>query len=410
MTVNWAERQRDTNRLVRALAGNVFSLPEVTPRQLYGLSKLTWITNSYEGENSAYIRSTKIPALGDVLGINITGMDLGSVANKVRELTGIVGIESLILKHTGFTNFYKAYRNSVIGWAEDNFQELLPMYRSAYESETRIERRALAEKIMILEQIPIGNNGEKSMRTENFLSPAFFALDQDIKFPLINGNKNVKALLRKLNVLNSSLVEQFDAVYRLFGQEGIVDAADVDSLGEDLPEFIGGSSGSPRMRIPSVAENPSDDELPFKDENDVTSVKLGGTILQRREHNRLTNRLIRYVNGRFDLREGRNEECMFDVLVKRFDGENDLMIEVKSSLDQGQLRMAVGQLFDYWFKLKGDEYEEYLAVLLPSKPNDEQVAFLEWIGIGVIWFEDNVLLAGADWLDVSTWGDDGNSS
>lgn len=403
MVSTWTERERDTNRLARALAEYVFAQARVSPKQLYGLSKLAWITNSYDGENPAYIRSTKIPALGDVLGVDFTGATLESVADEIEQITSQGVIGQLVMKHSGFTNFYKAYRNSVVSWVEDNFQKLLPMYRSSFQAQRRTERRALVEQIMTLDPIPIGNDGDKSMRPEFFLTPAFFVLDSDIKFPLINGNKNVRALLRKLNVSGATLVEQFDALYNLYGQGGIVDAADVDSLGEDLPEFIGSDTQTASMGIPRTTQNLQDDELPFKDESDVTSVKQSGTVRHRRIHNQLTNRLLQCLEGRFLLREGRSDECMFDVMVKEFDGENDLLIEVKSSLDQGQLRMAVGQLYDYWFRLKGTEADDYLAILLPEEPNMEQKALLEWLDIGVLWFDvDGKLVSGSDWLDVST--------
>lgn len=408
MVSTWTERERDTNRLARALAKYVFAQASVSPKQLYGLSKLAWITNSYEGENPAYIRSTKIPAIGDVLGVDFTDATLESVAAEVEQITSTSegSVSQLIMKHSGFTNFYKAYRNSVAFWVEDNFQKLLPMYRSAFQAQSRSERRALVEQIMTLDPIPIGNDGEKSMRPEFFLTPAFFVLDSDIKFPLINGNKNVRALLKKLNVSSASLVEQFDALYNLYGQGGIVDAADVDSLGEDLPEFIGSDTETATMGIPRTTQNLQDDELPFKDESDVTSVKQSGTVRHRRIHNQLTNRLLQCLEGRFLLREGRSDECMFDVMVKEFDGESDLLIEVKSSLDQGQLRMAVGQLYDYWFRLKGVEVDEYLAILLPEEPNTEQKALLEWLDIGVLWFDgEGELASGSDWLDVTNWNE-----
>ena len=60
MSANWAERERDTNRLVRAIAKYFFENDQVAPEKLYALGKLTWITRSYEGDNPAYIASTKL--------------------------------------------------------------------------------------------------------------------------------------------------------------------------------------------------------------------------------------------------------------------------------------------------------------------------------------------------------------
>ncbi len=52
MSVDWAERQRHTNKLVMELARHLFSQHNITAKQLYGLSKLAWITNSFDGETA----------------------------------------------------------------------------------------------------------------------------------------------------------------------------------------------------------------------------------------------------------------------------------------------------------------------------------------------------------------------
>lgn len=69
---------------------------------------------------------------------------------------------------------------------------------------------------------------------------------------------------------------------------------------------------------------------------------------------------------------------MFDVLVQKYNKKHDLIIEVKSSLEKPNIRMAVGQLLDYWYRLKGDE-EPHIAILLPGEPDSECVKFLEWM-------------------------------
>jgi hypothetical protein len=66
MSEKAANRQRRTNQLVRAAAGYLFKQKTISPDQLYGLCKLTWITDSYEGPNAAYVNSTKKPALGEI--------------------------------------------------------------------------------------------------------------------------------------------------------------------------------------------------------------------------------------------------------------------------------------------------------------------------------------------------------
>ncbi|MGL6001590.1 MAG: hypothetical protein ACRCZ4_05740, partial [Plesiomonas sp.] len=177
MSVDWANRQRHTNQLARKLAGYLFSQRNVTANQLYGLSKLAWITNSYEGESAAYIVSTKIPALGNVLATDFFDVPLADVANIVSSTVGDSSLHTLITGHTGFTNFYKAYRNSVLEWIEDNIDILLPLYKSAYSLKDDAGRLKIVKAIAELPGVPKANHPEQLMRPEYFLTPAFFILD-----------------------------------------------------------------------------------------------------------------------------------------------------------------------------------------------------------------------------------------
>ncbi|GBE18809.1 hypothetical protein BMS3Abin16_01415 [archaeon BMS3Abin16] len=364
MSEEWAERQRHTNRLARHLAGHLFAQRKVTARQLYGLSKLAWITNSYEGEAAAYISSTKMPALGDVLGKDFSNYSLDQVAEMIAEELGDDSLIELIKGHSGFTNFYKAYRNSVFSWIEDNHSTLLPLYKSAFNSKSEKERLKIVETITKLPDIPKANHPDKLMRSEYFLTPAFFMLDPNVCFPLINGNKGVQSLLKKLNVADSGLTSQYQAMVKLYGTGGIKDAADLDQVGKDLPDFLTTTATKKLLEKKSTTTN---GDLPLKDEADIEAIRKAGTVPQRRLHNQLTNKLNKSLT-KFTLLEGKNHSCMFDVLIKQYDNDGkDLLIEVKSSIESPQIRMAVGQLFDYWFTLNGDE-EPKLAVLLPERP------------------------------------------
>ena len=399
MSVDWAERQRHTNRLVRTLANHLFSRKTLTARQLYGLSKLAWITNSYEGDAAAYIISTKIPALSDVTGTDYSNNSLKQVAQKISKQYGDATMHNLIVGHSGFTNFYKAYRNSVLLWIEENISKLIPLYKSAYTVSGEEERLRIVKAIAGLPGIPKANHPEQLMKPEYFLTPAFFMLDPEIRFPLINGNEWVQKLLNALQVRDSGLVSQYRAMVDLYGQGGIVDAADLDQVGRDLPDFLSTKKGKATKKLLEPKSTETDGELPLKDEADVEAIKKSGSITLRRIHNQLTNKL-RGSLTKFTLLEGRSDSCMFDVLVKNYDGnDNDLLIEVKSSIESPHVRMAIGQLFDYWFNLKGNE-EPYLAVLLPERPTKEIETCLEWLDIGLMWFEKERLCTINKWLEL----------
>jgi hypothetical protein len=60
--------------------------------------------------------------------------------------------------------------------------------------------------------------------------------------------------------------------------------------------------------------------------------------------------------------------------------------------------MAIGQLYDYWFTINGD-VEPHLAILIPSKPDEDIIKLLEWLGIGILWFSEEKLEACCDRLD-----------
>jgi len=91
---------------------------------------------------------------------------------------------------------------------------------------------------------------------------------------------------------------------------------------------------------------------------------------------------------------------MFDVLVKSYDKKSgkDLIVEVKSSTDIGDIRMAVGQLYSYSYFLKS-KMEPDLSVLLPEKPTADIVAWLGSRNIGLLWLDQENLYTSSKWLE-----------
>lgn len=61
------------------------------------------------------------------------------------------------------------------------------------------------------------------------------------------------------------------------------------------------------------------------------------------------------------------------------------LIEAKSSIGREYIRMAVGQLFDYAFLGKKELVTPNMAILLPKKPEQDIVDWLEGLKISVIW-------------------------
>ncbi len=396
MSEDWANRQRHTNRLARKIAHYIFQLDDVTPKQLHGLSKLSWITNSYQGDNASYIASTKIPALESIFGRDYKSQSIAEVADDISTIIDDSSIASMVRQHTGFTNFYKAYRNSSLHWVESNFSKLLPMYKAAYFANNPNDRVKLTRSISKIPGIPKANKPEQLMNPAFLLTPTFFMLDKKIRYPIITGNKSVKNLLKMLKVEGSDILSQYSAMIKLYDKGGIADAADLDQLGNDLPEFLQTTAKKSKKSLLKPKNTSNQAELSLKDEADIDVIRRSGSKKQRRIHNQLTNNLLSALSS-YTLMEGRDSTCMFDVLVKDYNQQQDLLIEVKSTPEIPNIRMAIGQLYNYWFELKGNS-EAHIAILLPSPPNKECVSFLSWIDIGLMWFDNNELRTSTAWL------------
>ena len=389
MSNEWATRERNTNHLARTIAAHIFEHGKPTVRQIYGLAGLAWITISNDEAFAIY----KVKMLGNALNEDFSSKSLDDVANEVSQKIGNQSVRKLVLNDTGFTNFYNAYRNSVEGWVKNNYSDLLQMCQDAMRAKSIDERITLMKKIEKLPKIAKPKD-KPSMPPENYLTPLFFMLDRDIKFPIINGREDVKELLKSIGVSDKNLAEQAKYMMKLYGKQGIRDAADIDCLGESIKSFVGKNKHI-------IHKQKHGKIMPMKDENDIKVIRKAATKRQKQEHNKLTNKL-REELVLYTLYEGKKQSCMYDVLVKNYhnDDDVDLLIEVKSSIEMPHVRLAVGQLYDYRFNLeKENKNQKYkLAVLLPQRPADSVVEFLEWMKIGLLWFSDNKLCTETKWL------------
>jgi hypothetical protein len=114
-------------------------------------------------------------------------------------------------------------------------------------------------------------------------------------------------------------------------------------------------------------------------ESTVVTTKATETTRRHREN----GLVLRYAE-----QLGRNLEVLSVRLDNRtllvadaFDRETNTLIEAKASTDRIDVRMAIGQLFDYQRHLAPDAH---LAVLLPRLPSNDLVALLEQLGIEIL--------------------------
>ena len=111
-------------------------------------------------------------------------------------------------------------------------------------------------------------------------------------------------------------------------------------------------------------------------------------VIITKKHNALTNKLRRYVRWRHKIvREDR-----FDALLENWKPGRNLLIEVKTAWSgrggRAQVRMAIGQLFDYRLLFQPSNKLE-VAILLPTQPDAQIKALLRSADIEVLWFSGN---------------------
>ena len=402
MSDPFTERERNTNRLVRAVAKYaLFNTP--TPKKLHGLAQLTWI--KVTGEKVSAPR--KIPALGEVFGEDFNGHSLNAVAKRCGEIAQSREVTRLVLCDTGFTGLRTAYWNSSAQWAKRHYFKLLELYRGAYLATHYNDRQKLISTLEKMPRIPMRNQNDRRVKAESYVTPVLFSLDPDIRFPVIN--KRIEDAMKALKIANQSLEYKFSKLYSLIGQGEIADAADLDRFcctinqQVSLRAIVGlfPMSGKPATKALLTKKETSKGKLlSIKDEADIKSIAKSSSATQRQEHNKMTNAFSDVFSGSNQLLFEGTSDCMYDILMCDYDNKgNDLLIEVKSSVDSANIRMAVGQLYHYWFGLKENVDEPHCAILLPGKPAKKDMRFLAAMDIGLLWFrKDGVLVTLDKWL------------
>lgn len=152
-----------------------------------------------------------------------------------------------------------------------------------------------------------------------------------------------------------------------------------------------------QTRVVPLRRKPTDGrKLGLKDDHDIVVIQRASDVQMKRLHNQMTNALANLADGSISVVEGNRREAQFDALLLQYDGdEHDLLIEVKSSIDVPDVRLAVGQLLDYRRFLEQPEHT-HLGVLLPSRPSAHVFAFADNLNqlfgrelITVYWFQSS---------------------
>ncbi|GGA29061.1 hypothetical protein [Dyella nitratireducens] len=341
-----------------------------------------------------------MPALETIFG---NAVDASSPEQAAKTVSKVLGVKSTwISADTGFSNFYNAYRNSSLPWVKQHRAKIERLVRDARTLNIDVQARALVEIIERMPGVPKPNPEDPSIHAEQLLTPLLFALDPRLRFPVINGRKPIKDLLRMRGVSKASLAIRFDTMVELIGTNGWKDAAELDSsLNEDADIAVLATSGQAATLVKvsqPLTPKPTDGkDLKVKDEADQTAISAERTDTKRRLHNKMTNRLLELFGTNYLCKEGCTQDALYDAMVVAYgedeDGyPDDLLIEVKSCSEEAHVRMAIGQLYAYGHRLR-PKGEFTSAVLLPDEPGEQVKSLLKSRGFGCLWYIDNKLSA-----------------
>ncbi|MFA5771133.1 MAG: hypothetical protein WC974_00150 [Thermoplasmata archaeon] len=354
---------------------------KLTPEKVYALCRLTWCN-----DGKASWRNIILPAVW------ILWNKRGEVPH-VEDLAELRNfgfsprlIELVHQRNGGFVNFYKAYRNSSKKWIEQYFDEIAPLIHKAARLSSDNDARIIMQAIEKLPGIPKANKQLGKISADSLLTPLIACLDPRAKFPIINKADHVVRLHQRLGLTDNSLTEKYNTLIRLIGQRGIKDAFILDVCSDHIDKIA-----TTRAKQKHIREN-RNRPLSEKDDSDVNVISKTRSRKAKRLHNSMTNTLVKMCHKvNYEVIEGTSGDAEYDALIKNYDDKGkDLLIEVKSSQERGNLRLAVGQLLDYRRHLPRRAATD-LAILLPEKPNKNNQEFLDDVGVQFLWFDDEYL-------------------
>lgn len=379
----WVDRERRTAQLVRACYDHYLS-GRATADKLHALCRLTWITKSTDADADLPDNTPSViaPALSTLIGAGLHAENPGQLARELRRSSAPEEVVRAASHPVGYTNFYPAFRNVARDWIEANRSAVARLLRISVRAKSDKEVRAVYSEVARLPPLPRPRAGD--LPAFNLLTPVLACLDRRGKAPIINSRKAVRNRLSMLGLSSASLATQCNGLMGLIGQAGLSDAFALDTATDEEIERAMAKPGSRRRSSPKEGLTRP---LGGRHDEDLEYLKHIDTVTMRRLHNRMTNAL-RSICAAVPLivDERLQRECLYDALVRHYDGERHLLVEVKTDSSPAMCRLAVGQLMDYRRQLP-DRAAIDLAVLLPERPPKEATAFFGYVGVNVIWFD-----------------------
>jgi hypothetical protein len=389
----WADRSRRTARLVQACYDHASVAGRLDGATIAALCRLTWITVGKSGEPDPvgtrvpkdYWVKTKLPGLRALFDIPPSVTTLAEAAAMMATRAPGTEWADFVLPDTGFVNAYNAFRNALDAWCAEHASQAVEIAAQARVAESDAAGARLVARVAALPPIRSGRRAS-GLPASNMLMPLLSCLEPRGRLPVINGAPHVTKMLMRLGVSARTLAAQHLALVRLIDPTDPLrrDAfgLDMHGIASDVPR-----RPAPGHEPPSTAGGTVGRPLGLKDEREIEATIRGGIQAVTQRHDAMTNRLVKLLEpAGLVAVEGAKQNCLFDVLVRSFDGRGtDLLVEVKSTTDRSSIRLAVGQLLDYRRGLERPLATD-LLVLLPSQPEADAIHYLHSVGIKASWF------------------------
>jgi len=383
----WLQRDYNTAKLLRFSFKYLATNNKLNANTMDALCRLTWITKYRSNVSAKYVISTKLPALCVIFGLKSDLQDMSEVVRKVAIKTNKSPqiIRNIIFPDTGIVNLYAAYRNQVHPWIKRHEQAIRGVLRQAAILESDDEATNITDQLTKLPSVPVCRGGNACMSPFTILTPVITCLDPRQRFPIINKGFQLVRLLAELRLSQKGPADKFNVLLQLIGPGLCKDAFELDIMGDDVLLLGFPDKALLSSRIPKISEG----DLTLRDERNIAVEVKSRWHKMRHIHNCMLRALWELYGDQAKITEGRAGRAKYDALIKRYNKfGHDLLIEVKSSIDIGSVRLAIGQLFDYRRYLKRNLATK-LAIMLPEQPDIEVRSLLKHLGIHLLWFSSS---------------------
>jgi len=328
-------------------------------KRIFGLIRFTWLGDKAKLDGYNLIFNKEYQSLDDVI-----------------DSEKDVQLKKIFSKETGFTNFYKAYRNTAYEWAVRNSNILVKVYKLGLNIQKDYDIIQIAKFIENFPTIPKANYPRIRMTSESLLTPLLACIDPTSRFPIVNKNHSVKELHQMMGITNLTLSEKTHDLLEIMTENKIKDSLYLDVYSKEaIKKKI--------KRVKQEVKKVSKELLP-KDDTDVKYIISENRRVVVRNHRKIEKILLAYCSKKkIEIEEGVYSKLKFDAILRKYKNKTDLLVEIKGSNKVTEIRLALGQVLDYGFDFKNTNTD--LAILLPKKPDNKYLQIAKELDIKVLW-------------------------